>query len=278
MGRLITRAEWGAMPAKRGLQAWPAGKPDSKTGHYESTDILLYGKSKEDYDRIVRGIQAYHLHHPSEDYSDIAYNWVVSALGDWYEARGSGGRSGAQASGNPSSLSVCYIGGPNTPFTAEAQDGFIKASYGVGGPWLPHHHWIATSCPGKFVDAWIAAGAPGGGSCSCPVPAPPAPAPVPVDLDKYVAAVSAAALRDQNRRRVLLRHQVNPIVSKDVHSWQDSLNVTAHTNLVPDGRFGFATLGATVDFQRFWKLVDDGIVGNKTRDVMLFVLGSAFGV
>lgn len=261
---VIERAEWGAQPGKRPLAGWGSGQPSSKTAHYEGTDIIIFGKTRDDYSRMVRAIQAFHLSTPREDYSDIAYNFVVSPIGDVYVARGRGFRSGAQAAGNPVSLAVCYIGGPTTDFTADAQDAFLAAAAGVGGPWHPHSFWLPTGCPGDNIRFWIDHGTPGAQPCVCPPQAAPA---TPGGKQHELIA----AMQDQDRRGVVLtfnRERVN----EDARDWQRALNETSNAHLVADGRFGIHTSGATLDFQRFWRLAADGKVGAKTRGAMLFVL------
>lgn len=270
----FSRAEWGAEPPKRPGTPWRAGQPSSKTAHYEGSDFVYFGKGPDEYAAIVRGIQHYHMHVSSEGYQDIAYNFVVSPLGDVYEGRGVNVQSGAQASGNSLSLAVCYIGGPNNDFTGEAQTAFGALGQFVSGPWRPHSSWLPTGCPGNNIRWWIDHGAPAAQPCACPPAPAPAPPPDMGGVVRYVRAAAKANLENQNGRHVLLRVQApaHMTVSEDVKWWQHALNSTSNANLVADGRFGKATLGKTTDFQRFFGLGVDGIVGNRTRSAMIAVL------
>jgi hypothetical protein len=254
-------------------------QPSSKTAHYEGSDFVIFGKTRADWDRIVRAIQYYHMHVSPEGYSDIAYNFVVSPIGDVYEGRGWQNRSAANGSndGNANSLAICYIGGPTTPFTAEAQGGFHEIGDQVRGPWYPHHRWFNTSCPGPLVDAWLNLGEPPAKPCSCPVE-PSTPSTPSTALEKFVAATTKGKLEDQDHRGVLLTMQRNPIFNADVQAVQDAFNLTSNAHLVPDGKFGFATLGAVTDLQRFWKLTVDGVVGIKTRQVLELCIAKEYEV
>lgn len=270
MVTVIRRAEWGAQPSKQPLQPWGSGQPTSKTAHYEGTNILPYGKTRADYDRMVRSIQNFHLTTNRENYSDIAYNFVVSPSGLLYEARGRSFRSGAQAGGNASSLAICYIGGPTTHFSNVAQDAFKAAATGIAGPWHPHSFWLPTGCPGDFIRAWIKAGAPGGKPCVCPPPMVPPPTlgGKPSEL--------VAQLEEQNRRGVVLKYNRTKVV-EDVREVQRALNEVSNAHLIADGVFGVHTQGAVFDLQNFWraagaKISVDGVVGNQTRGLLLFAL------
>lgn len=50
--------------------------------------------------------------------------------------------------------------------------------------------------------------------------------------------------------------------------WQRQLNAVASVGLVEDGVFGWRTVQATANLQRFFGLSDDGIVGPETRQLM----------
>lgn len=58
----------------------------------------------------------------------------------------------------------------------------------------------------------------------------------------------------------------------DVKVWQCALNAGIGSNLIGDGSFGPQTVSATKDFQRFWKLSADGVVGPKSRALMAYTL------
>ena len=62
-----------------------------------------------------------------------------------------------------------------------------------------------------------------------------------------------------------------------VAAWQGKLNAVTGADLATDGVFGATTAEATRNFQRFFDLTVDGIVGPATRDVMQYVLGLQTG-
>jgi len=54
--------------------------------------------------------------------------------------------------------------------------------------------------------------------------------------------------------------------------WQQAINLVSGAKLVEDGDFGNSTLRKTIDFQKFFGLGADGIVGPQTRSMMLLIL------
>jgi peptidoglycan hydrolase-like protein with peptidoglycan-binding domain len=59
-----------------------------------------------------------------------------------------------------------------------------------------------------------------------------------------------------------------------VAALQRSLSLAANrTELAHDGDFGPATEKAVRDLQRIWRLEVDGVVGPKTKDALMFLLG-----
>lgn len=58
----------------------------------------------------------------------------------------------------------------------------------------------------------------------------------------------------------------------DVKVWQCALNAAIGSNLIGDGSFGPQCAAATKDFQRFWGLLVDGVVGPKSRSLMAYTL------
>lgn len=219
--------------------------------HYEGADVPV-DESPAQYAARVRSIQNYHMNVSAEGYVDIAYNWLVSPIGDVYEGRGWDAKSGAQASGNSSSLAICYLGGPNTVFTDRAQNATNWLIAQRPMTVFPHKHWIATSCPGPNVEAWINLGRPGGNACQCPAPGASAPAPPTTSRPTIRRGSSGAAVRDLQAR----------------------LNRVTGSALAVDGSFGPATDHAVRNFQTFFHLGTDGIVGPKTWGLLdgLFAL------
>ena len=68
-----------------------------------------------------------------------------------------------------------------------------------------------------------------------------------------------------------------PVLKKNytgfpVQVWQCALNASIGSHLIGDGKFGPQTDAATRDFQKFWRITVDGIVGPQTRSVMVYNL------
>jgi len=236
----ISRSEWGARAPKSRLVRWPAGQPTSWTLHYEGKDVPT-NRDRAYYDAHIRAIQRWQMDVSSEGYWDIAYNFIVSPIGDIYEGRGWSFKSGAQRDGNSSSVAAMYMGGLRTNFTDLAQN---------ATKWLiaqkpmdvhPHSFWVKTPCPGPYVKAWINLGQPAGKECRCP------PKPKP--------------------QRASFR--IGPTLQRgnegvSVKTLQRRLNLATGAGLKVDGDFGGLTYRAVKNFQHFFKLTVDGIVGPKT--------------
>ena len=58
----------------------------------------------------------------------------------------------------------------------------------------------------------------------------------------------------------------------EVMDWQKKLNLATGSSLTIDGNFGPNTETATKNFQRFFGLADDGVVGQNTHAVMNYIL------
>jgi len=123
------RSEWGAQPSKRPLSPWTA-PVEAVITHWEGVPYISPTLSQAEYAARVRSIQAYHLNHPTENYSDIAYNFLIDPLGNLYEGRGwdHSGAANGNSYWNAHGLAVCYLGGTNgqdtTQLTLEAQRAF----------------------------------------------------------------------------------------------------------------------------------------------------------
>lgn len=232
--QIISRDQWGATAPNKALQGWPSGQPSSWTLHYEGVDVAI---DEGDYAPRVRNIQAYHQR---TGYSDIAYNFVVAPNGQVFEGRGWDYRSAAQANGNPVSLAICYLGGPNTELTDQAK---AAMNWLIGQrplQVLPHRHWLATACPGEQILAWLDAGRPDSGGVP---PAPPilvAPTPDTVTFVRPGQRGDAVRIVQDKVRA----HGFNPGPS--------------------DGIYGKNTGAAIRAFQGSRGLAADGIVGPLT--------------
>lgn len=230
--RIISRDEWGANGPTGRLDGWPGGQPSSWTIHYEAVDVAI---DAVDYSGRVRSIQQYHQNH---GYFDIAYNFVVAPNGQVFEGRGWDYRSAAQASGNPYSIAVCYLGGPSTPLTDPAANAINVLIAQRPMEVLPHRHWIATACPGQIIVDWLDAGRPSSGVV--PPPAPPQPGPPVADQRPMVRFGARGAY---------------------VVEMQDRLKAHGFDAGVSDGIAGPTTIAALKAFQESQGITADGVCG-----------------
>lgn len=245
MAQIVDRAGWGARPPKRPLSSWPAGQPTGVAVHWEGAGGV------DDHSRChdeVRSIQNFHMDGPG-GYVDIAYNWCVCNHGVVFEGRPADRfQSAAQGAGNGSYISICYLGGPSMPFSEAAKaaiNDVIAGSPGAAQGNVRGHKNVpgnATACPGPEIDGWLAAGRPASGSVPTPAPSPPPPP------------------KPQNQHPVLRKGSRGPAVME----LQRKLNGVAGQGLVVDGSFGPRTDQAVRNFQTFFNLGTDGIVGPKT--------------
>lgn len=158
-----TLAQWGAQEPKYALSPWQSGQPTSATIHYEGSEVPI-DETIDYYISLVRAIQNYHMWHAKDNYATIAYNFVFDPLGNRYEGIGWDYQSQAQAGcGNPYSLALCYLGGPETPLT-EAVRRTIKRTIDEAhqNVVVPHNSWpcVSTFCCGDIIRGWIDAGMP----------------------------------------------------------------------------------------------------------------------
>lgn len=92
-----------------------------------------------------------------------------------------------------------------------------------------------------------------------------------------VAAVRGLAPDGSEIRRIVVDDGDTILVlergdrGQAVAAWQGKLNVATGADLATDGVFGSRTVQATMDFQRFFGLTPDGIVGPQTRDVLDYI-------
>jgi len=244
---IVTRAQWGAQPARGALTPWAPTQPSGHTAHWEGAG----GHPDHAFCAAeVRSIQAYHF---STGYFDIAYNWVVCCHGVAFEGRPVADyESAAQRAGNAWHIAICYLGGPLMPFS-DAAKGTIYAFVVTADPVTSRNRIIghrdepscATSCPGDEIEAWVKAKmAIAHGAPSVPQPAP-RPKPLPP------AGIHHPVLHVGN---------VGPAVME----LQRKLNGAANQHLALDGNFGPRTQGAVEAFQRFFHLTVDGIAGPQT--------------
>lgn len=240
MATVIDRAGWGARAPKGSWSSWGGGQPSGVAIHWEGAG------GQPDHANCaaeVRSIQNFHM---NGVYIDIAYNAMVCQHGVIFEGRPIGYKSAAQNSSNSTHVAICFLGGPGTPFTDAAKaavNDWINtvAPAQARGNVQGHRETPgnSTACPGNEIIDWIHAGRPASGSTPTPPPPPP-PAPS-----------SHPVLRKGNK---------GPAVME----LQRKLNGVSGAGLVVDGDFGPRTDQAVRNFQSFFKLGTDGIVGPKT--------------
>lgn len=118
----------------------------------------------------VRQIRESHLANKQENYSDVAYNFLVCEHGDAFEGRGVHKRTGANGTAalNSQDYAVCALLGSSglTEPTDAMLHGIRDAieelrENGGAGDWIGgHRDGHATSCPGDPLYAWVQRGAP----------------------------------------------------------------------------------------------------------------------
>ena len=184
---IVRRAEWGAKPSRYALTR--ITQTQGVKVHYEGapTPDLRDHAVCDDH---MRALQASHLANTSENYSDIAYNYVVCPHGYAYEGRGAGFKTGANGNStlNSAHYAVCGMVGTagQTSPTDAMKLGILEAIRelrergGAGREIKGHKDGYATSCPGPDLYAWVQSGAPApGGVPTPPVTPPPKPPAIP---------------------------------------------------------------------------------------------------
>ena len=147
--RIISRAEWGAAPARSTTPLSPA---------MVNLFVLHHTTGSFRGARTVRNIQAFHQG-PERKWADIGYNFLVSPDGVVYEGRGWGFR-GAHARGhNRQAVGVACIGDGSRPMPIPAQQAVLwllaEAERRFGELRIVGHRDVGnTSCPGDAVYAW----------------------------------------------------------------------------------------------------------------------------
>lgn len=264
---LHSRAEWGARPrravpgaiASEGVTAhyggpspWPASASrESAPAFRDSTDHARCAS-------ILRAWQSFHL--DGRGWNDLAYNSAVCPHGHRYEGRGVGVRSGANGTneGNARSEAVVYIAGDSDPLTVEAKLAFLDEADRMEGNRLrwDHSDWKATACAGDPIRAWEAIGWLRPGDVAAPAPSKPPVVPPPVTGGRYIVNVSLPLLRRGSK-------------GQHVSGLQGILNGKGNQGLNIDGDFGPATEQAVRNWQIFFGLAADGIVGPVTWKSLL---------
>jgi hypothetical protein len=147
--RVVSRAEWGAKPAKATTPLQPA-----------RVDLFVLHHTTGSYRgaRTVRQIQAFHQG-PERGWADVGYNFLVGDDGTVYEGRG-WGFVGAHARGqNSRSIGVAYVGDGGRPVPDAAKRAIVEllgeAERRFGSLRQVGHRDVgATACPGDWLYRW----------------------------------------------------------------------------------------------------------------------------
>lgn len=179
--KLVTRAQWGARPSRYDL-VYIASTQGVKI-HYEGTPVpasLAEPGNHSQCDDRMRALQASHLANTRENYSDIAYNFVVCPHGYVFEGRGLHKKTAANGNQplNKAHYAVCAMLGsegltkPTDAQLAGLRDAidYLRSKGGAGSEIKGHRDGYATECPGDPLYAWVKKGAPRPGGNTPPQP------------------------------------------------------------------------------------------------------------
>lgn len=151
---------------------WPASAAPAQTDpvkgvklHYEGSPVPDEPHSK--CAARWTAIRKAHLNHPTEDYSDVAYNWAVCNHGVKFEGRGLGKRTGANGnqSLNRTHYAILWMGGTKgvTTPSSEAVTSIKELiqylrEHDTGKEIKGHRDGHATACPGDALYALVKSG------------------------------------------------------------------------------------------------------------------------
>jgi hypothetical protein len=159
---LVPRSSWGALPAE--------GFTPSDPSKLDGVGVHWWGSPDGDADHtlcddLMRTVQRGHLNHPTENYTDIAYNFCVCPHGSVYEGRGYHRRTGANGYSDVNKRygSVCVMLGAKNPpamVTELAKEGVahVISGYrrlGAGAYVGRHGYWTGSACPGPTIGPWV---------------------------------------------------------------------------------------------------------------------------
>lgn len=268
------RTEWATRTPKFATLAFPVR--DVFWHH----DVFRYQKSWDP--AVMRALEEAEISRGG--YIALAYHLHILGDGTQVEDRPSTVKGGATIYNNDTSLAICVPGNyrDNDTLTL-AQVDSVGAAIAT---WIkhgraqrdyrlrPHSDVFATACPSDQVRWWIANGMHQvierhlAQSIPIPQPSPPVP---PPDWDGIRLAVIARA-KIEVAIGPILKYQLPMMRGEEVRWWQHALNVASNAGIEADGYFGTQTAQRTKNWQAFWKIAADGIVGPQSRKTMLYHL------
>ena len=164
--QLVTRAQLGWPASAAPLQATAKGVKV----HYEGTEVST--RLLTDHDACIaewKSIRKSHLANPTENYSDVAYNYAACPHGYLLEGRGIGRRTGANGNQTLNQAHYAIVGLVGDEGLTEPTDAMLSAirdgidllrKNGAGAEIKGHRDGHATACPGPALYAWVLKGAP----------------------------------------------------------------------------------------------------------------------
>jgi hypothetical protein len=153
-----TRADWGAVPAKKIYRPDP-----SLIKHFIVHHTTGDHEANSDSAKWVRAIQHYHMN--GRGWNDIAYNFLVDKNGVVFVGRGWGVAGGHTKGRNVSSVGVAFLGDGRKGLPEPAKRAIAhlyaqaRGLYGAVQASC-HSNWSQTQCPGAPVVDWVRAGLP----------------------------------------------------------------------------------------------------------------------
>lgn len=232
----ISRAQWGARPAKPGRTRVTWAQRTHFSVHYTDGP----------HTQSVRAIQDWCMNAPphGRNFLDIDYNWLVDVNGVIYEGRGWDYAGSHTLNKNTPQIGVAFIG-----YDADVTD---KAKHAIAVLYAEanrlkkgaltktwHSAWSQTDCPGTKLRSWVRFG------MRDPLPPPPPPHTYPQFAGKIL---KFGMLDNAEVRKLQLKLQQR--------GWK----------ITVDGDFGPGTEDVVKAFQREKKLTVSGTVNKTTWD------------
>jgi hypothetical protein len=162
---IISRAEWGAKPARTDSMTPLKGQWSRITVHHSAEETSdPEGGTLEESMQTVRSIQKFHMEDPAHKWGDIGYHFMIDAAGRIFEARALQWQ-GAHAGdlNNVQNLGICMLGDlerrPPTPAALKSLElllNHLREQYRIPASRVyPHNELKTTRCPGPAMTAWI---------------------------------------------------------------------------------------------------------------------------